>query len=180
MKILLSIVLLIILFVGCSDPSETKVIHTVLRIEKTEVLVVNKADLLEELQSKVIQYDSDDYNESMEYVVFKFWVDSYVGIISDFELNCGIKQKMDWYAKSPLIPIKEGFETGALATFSKQELDKYNCLQAGGQTRDLTGSLYGYAEYVEGRVTPVEHTVTSNTITYTAQEINEAFAVFGE
>ncbi len=180
MKILILVVLTVFIFSGCEDPTKTETIHTKLVIEKVEVLVLNKVDLINELKSKIIPYSSEDYNISTTYIVFKFWVDSYVGVTSDYQLECGVEKRMSWYAKSQSVLIKDGFETGALVVFTKQELDNHNCLQAGGQLKDLTGSLYGYAEYTQNRTTPTKHTVTSNSITYTAQEINEAFALFNE
>jgi len=180
MKILLSIVLLIISFVGCSDPSETKVIHTVLTIEKSHIRVVNYEELFLELDKKDIARTERSFSDkNTSYFLFDIKTDSYVGVISTLQLKCGAKGYADYYQNTTFSDTSNLSEC-IMVVISKQELDKHNCLQAGGQTRDLTGSLYGYAEYVEGRVTPVEHTVTSNTITYTAQEINEAFAVFNE
>ena len=176
MKILFFVVLTALFFIGCEDPTKTETIHTKLVIEKAEVLVLNKVDLIEELK-KVTIYDSDDYNSSVAYIVFRLWIDTYVGIIPDLILECGAEKQIDWYFQGE---IKNGFEEASLIVFTKQELDDHNCLQVGGQLEDLTGSLYGYAEYTQNRTTPTKHTVTSNSITYTAQEINEAFALFNE
>ena len=179
MKKFIPFLFIMLFFTACEEPGKEEIIHTSLKIENAEVLVLNKTDLIEELK-KVTAYDSTDYDESTTYVVFRFWVDRYVGIVVDFNLQCGVKKRIDWYFSNWNIEIKEGFETAALAVFSKQELDENNCLQADGQLEDLTGSLYGYSEYTRNRTTPVKLTVTSNTITYTAQEINEAFALFDE
>ena len=69
-------------------------------------------------------------------------------------------------------------EYGALAAFTRQSLLDQNCLQEGGQIEDIEAKIDGYVEYSPDKFTTVEHTFSSNTITYTAQEINEAIAVF--
>ena len=179
MKKIILFIFITLFFTACEEPGKEEIIHTSLKVENAESLALNKTDLIGELK-KVTAYDSTDYDESTTYVVFRFWVDKYVGIVVNFNLQCGAKKRIKWYFDGQNIEIKEGFETGALAVFSKQDLDEHNCLQADGQLEDLTGSLYGYSEYTRNRTTPVKLTVTSSSITYTAQEINEAFALFNE
>ena len=151
-----------------------------MNLEKEDIQISNYTGLVETFYKLSITHDEYMYDHNATYILLLLSVDTYINVTPNMVLECGAKGNMSYFGTRGQSNTQTSLEYGILIEFPKQELDKYNCLQAGGQTRDLTGSLYGYAEYVEGRVTPVEHTVTSNTITYTAQEINEAFAVFGE
>ena len=180
MKSLLLIVLATLFFSGCTDPTKTETIHTVITIQKDDMVVLNYDGLTQELDDKYISYESYQYDHNDTFVLFRCSIDTSISIMPKLQLDCGAEGYLYTYASRIDVDNNTSLEYGALAEFTKQDLDDHNCLQADGQLEDLTGSLYGYAEYTQNKVTPTKHTVTSNSITYTAQEINEAFALFNE
>jgi len=180
MKTILLIVLSIILFSGCTDPTKTKNIHTVITIQKDDMIVLNYDGLVDEFRDKVMSHRSELYDKNATYILYRVSLDTYINITKRLMLTCGAESSIYYYGSWGSLNQNKCLQFGALAKFTKKELNDHNCLQADGQLTDLTGSLYGYAEYAQSKITPVKHTVTSNSITYTAQEINEAFAVFGE
>ena len=173
MRSLILIVLVTLLFSGCEDPTKTKNLQTTISIQKDDMVVLD-------YNSYINLYNSSPFHadENTTYTVYQVSLDTSISIRLQLQLQCGASGEILYTGKLP--ENNTSLEYIALAEFTKQDLDDNNCLQAGGQLEDLTGSLYGYAEYTQNRTTPVKHTVTSNTITYTAQEINEAFAVFNQ
>ena len=168
------------LLTGCTDFRDTLVIHDELLVEKEGILVLSYDDYTETLNSHGINYSGQLLDHNDTYLLFVLSTDKDGAVDPALVFECGARGDTAYFDEISNAEITTKQKYAAYAEFPKKELDKHNCLQAGGQTRDLTGSLYRYTEYVANRITPVEHTVTSNTITYTAQEINEAFAVFGE
>ena len=173
MKILILVVLTVFIFSGCVDPTKTENKHTYITIQKDDMVILDYNGYIDRYNSSPFHLD-----DNITYIVLQVSMDTYISIRLQLQLQCG--------ASGEVIDIHHlsenntSLEARALAEFTKQELDDHNCLQSGGQLEDLTGSLYGYAEYTQNRTTPTKHTVTSNSITYTAQEINEAFALFNE
>ena len=180
LKIALTALATLTLLTGCTDFRDTLVIHDELIVEKEGILVLSYEDYLETLDSHGITFREELLDANDTYLLFVLSTDENGAVDPDLVFECGAKGYVSHFDEISNAEITTKQKYAAYAEFSKHELDKYNCLQAGGQTRDLTGSLYVYTEYVANRVTPVEHTVTSNTITYTAQEINEVFGVFNE
>ncbi len=180
MKILILVVLTVFIFSGCVDPTKTENKHTYITIQKDDMVVLDYNGLIQERYNKGLLAESYNFDKNAIYVLFRLSMDTYINIALDLILDCGATGDTITYDSWGSADQNTSLEYGALAQFTKQELDNHNCLQAGGQLEDLTGSLYGYAEYTQNRTTPTKHTVTSNSITYTAQEINEAFAVFGK
>ena len=179
MKISLLIVLVTLFFSGCEDPTKTDNKHTVINIQKGDLSVLDYTGLINQFEERQAIYYTEDYNSDELYMIFWFRKDISISINLDYKLSCGVSSHAGRYFEK----LESGtsiLNYGVYSVFAKKELDDHNCLQAGGQLEDLTGSLYGYAEYTQNRTTPTKHTVTSNSITYTAQEINEAFAVFGK
>jgi len=166
-------------FTGCETPGEEENRHSVLKIKKYDLQVLNHTELINQLKARDAVYYTEDYNTSQSYMLFWYTQEGSVSIHINFQLSCGASSYAGRFFKK-LENNSNTLEYGKYSVFSKKDLDENNCLQEGGQLEDLTGSLYGYAEYTQNRVTPTKHTVTSNTITYTAQEINEAFALFDE
>ncbi len=180
MRTLFLMALAIIFFSGCVDPTKTENKHTYITIQKDNMVVLDYNGLTQELDDKHISYEPYQYDNNDTFVLFRCSIDTSISILLKLQLNCGAEGNLYTYGSRINIDNNTSLKYGALAEFTKQELDDHNCLQAGGQLEDLTGSLYGYAEYTQNRTTPTKHTVTSNSITYTAQEINEAFALFNE
>ncbi|MEN8147953.1 MAG: hypothetical protein ABFR02_10100, partial [Campylobacterota bacterium] len=176
MKNILIIVLLVWFFTGCS---ETETEHTYVTIQKEDqVTVVDFQGLVQEFLDRDSGLNDQWYDENSLYVVFHFSADTYSSIILDMKLTCGAKHFIDYYSSVYVSDNNDSLEYGALAAFTKQSLIDNNCLQEGGQIESLFSEVEGYAEYSPDKVTTVQHYVSSNTIEYTAQEINEAFAVF--
>ena len=181
MRSLLLIALAIIFFTGCTeDPTKTEYKHTDITIQKDNMVVLDYDELVNEFHDKSLTHNAYQYDQNETYIIFRLSMDTYININKELELICGAKGDIKTYDSWGTADQNTSLEYGALAQFTKQDLDDHNCLQADGQLEDLTGSLYGYAEYTQNKVTPTKHTVTSNSITYTAQEINEAFALFNE
>ena len=176
MKTLLLTLIVMLTFTGCEEPGETENKHTHLSIQKDDIDVVDYDGLIDSLKERGT-YTSLDHKDGEVYVLLWFTQDIAINILLNMKLSCGAEEKTSIYFRG----IPDGhLQYGRYLIFTKKELDENNCLQVDGQLEDLTGSLYGYAEYTRNRTVPVKHTVTSNTITYTAQEINEAFALFDE
>ena len=181
MKKLILLLFITLFFTACEEPGKTENIHTSLQIEKEDILIVNYDELFIELKDKDISRTERSFsNINTSYYIFRLWVDSYIGITPYFHLECGAQGYMDYYRKAGNLVNDSNFTEGALVVISKEELDKNSCIQNEGQLDDLLGEVNIYVEYTRNRTVPVKHTVTSNTITYTAQEINEAFALFNE
>ena len=180
LKTAVSTTLILTLLTGCTDFRDTLVIHDELLVEKEGILVLSYDDYTETLNSHGITFRRELLDANDTYLLFVLSTDKDGTVDPVLIFECGARGETAYFDEISNAEITTKQKYAAYAEFPKKQLDKYNCLQSGGQTRDLTGSLYEYREYVANRITPVEHTVTSNTITYTAQEINEAFAVFGE
>ena len=179
-KTIILTLIIMLFFTACEEPGKTKYKQTYITIQKDDMVVVDYDGLTQELNDKFINYESYYHDHNDTFVIFRSSIDTFINIKLKLHLNCGAEGYLSHYSRWGSADENSNLEYGMLAEFTKKDLDENNCLQADGQLEDLTGSLYGYAEYSESRVTPVKHTVTSNTITYTAQEINEAFALFNE
>ena len=179
MRTLLFIILSILFFSGCEDPTKTETIHTVITIQKDDMAVLDYTGLIKQFEEREAVYYSQDYSSRALYMIFWFTKDTSISINLDYQLSCGVSSHAGRYFEKSESGTSL-LNYGVYAVFTKQDLDDHNCLQEDGQLEDLTGSLYGYTEYTQNKVTPTKHTVTSNSITYTAQEINEAFALFNE
>ncbi len=175
MKNILIMVLLVWFYTGCS---ETEVEHTYVTIEKDDVVVLDYTGLTQEFDDKDMSYREINYDQNATYVVFRLFADTQMSISLYLQLSCGTEAYVKYYGSQAIFDNPSGLEYGALGAITKQNLLDHNCLQEGGQTENIFAEVEGYAEYTSDKVTHVEHYVSSNTIEYTAQEINEAFAVF--
>ena len=180
MKKLILFLFITLFFTACEEPGKTENKHTDITIQKDDMVVVDYDGLIQELDDKYINHEPYYHDHNDTFVLFRCSIDTFINIKLKLHLNCGAEGYLSHYSRWGSADENFNLEYGTLAEFTKRDLDEHNCLQTDGQLEDLTGSLYGYAEYTQNRVTPTKHTVTSNTITYTAQEINEAFALFDE
>lgn len=173
MKNIIPIILVVLLFTGCSER-----IHTHVKIQKDDIRVMDYEGLVQDFQDHGIGYEEKYYDKNATYIVLRQFADHKMSIVFFLQLSCDTKSTMKFYDPWTEYRDNSGLEYLTIANYTKQSLIDAGCLQEGTQTIDITAKIDSFAEYTTDKVTHTEHTVSSNTITFTAQEINEAIAVF--
>ncbi len=84
---LVSILLLVTLLMsGCEDPTKTKHLHTVIKIQKDDMIVVDYEGMVEEFRDKEMTHTSELYDKNATYVLFRHSMDIRININPTFKI----------------------------------------------------------------------------------------------
>jgi len=98
MKKLILLLFITLFFTACEEPGKEEIIHTYVTIQKDDMVVVDYDGLTQELDDKLINYESYYHDHNDTFVIFRLSMDTFTRI-PDLELECGAQGEVSLYSR---------------------------------------------------------------------------------